>query len=107
MTSVVSVDNFPNQDIRVSLPDGSFVNIGLKYSYNKYSSRGDWFMTLYDGEGNKVCSGRRIKQGMPILTGGLLRDNGNFFAVPAKSDVTEIGIEPWGITHSLIYVDEL
>ena len=107
MDSILDTTNFPNQNIRVGLQDGSFVNVGLKYSYNKYDGRGDWFMTLYDSEGNKVCAGRRIKQGAPIFTGGLLRNNGNFSAIPIKADVAEIGIEPWGNTHALIYSDDL
>jgi hypothetical protein len=100
----INPSNYPDQTISFK---ASFGTVKIRLKYNLSSELGFWTLTVYDSADNVISAGRRIKSGvqiLPLYTSGFA---GNFTAIPiSQEEESEIGTEPWGITHSLLFIEE-
>jgi hypothetical protein len=96
----LAVTNDSAQQVSLDL-NGNFCTIVLeRFYYGK-----GWFLSVIKN-GLYLIAGRRIDSGVPILgTNTADGFSGNFIAYPVTLIEQELGDEPWGITHVLLWYE--
>ena len=98
----INLDNYPSQVYNLSLPKQ---RVALHLQWCKANSDGFWILTIHDQSGVLISAGRRIKSGVRILPQTINGFIGNIIAIPISYPEKELGLRPWGETHTLVYID--
>lgn len=63
-----------------------------------------WFCSMEFANGTKIISGARLNSGSPLLQSTVSGFEGDVVPVTTIAQYSELGREPWGATHILVYL---
>ena len=65
---------------------------------------GSWFLRLETPEGRVITTGAKLNPGRSALAGIIDDFVGEIVVVPTESPVSDLGRNPWGTSHILVFM---
>lgn len=93
---ILPITNEPNQKFSTVL---NGTELRFHFWYQDIGT--GWFFDLETVAGEPIISGARINSMAPMLKSTLMDFEGDI--IPVESVAEELGEEPWGNTHQLVY----
>ncbi len=81
-------------------------NVTVRMTVWYQSVGGSWYMKIETPEGRIITQGAKLNSGRSVLSGIIDDFIGSLVVVPVQSPVQDLGRNPWGTTHNLIYMNE-
>jgi len=70
-----------------------------------YQSVGEaWFIDVIQPDGTPITQGAKLNSGRSPLSGIISQLSGAIVPVPIELPIKDLGRNPWGSTHNLIYM---
>lgn len=95
------ITNEARQSVTVALGETVYV---LRLYYQRCSE--SWFMDLLDETRQTISASRRLSTNTSIFGNIVTGLQGNIVPASLVSPSVELGRNPWGSTHTLVFIEE-